>query len=319
MSGTKTFLQRQSKRTHSSMNNVETIPLIAINVLKTSIDGIDNAKLVDEIKNTRGEIDKSYLEDQHHTYYEDKRYPFGMPESEKLIIKLTDTVSSVLGKEMELSEIWTLTLDEGQSVAAHSHKSNMYIHQEEYFSIAYYPNAPENSADLIFMATACNTIETSITIPPRTGDLVIFNSYLMHMTNRHRNKEKQRIVISANFAPKSPNVKPSQDWSAYSRVEPNGGEDYKNGYLLKAQTIFGEEDYFLFETLSSGWKIRFNSNVVDIGDINATNEKITANFTTVIPMTTDISIDLDVSADGAVTGYVQIGQFMGVRVSGSKV
>jgi len=200
------------------MNNVETIPLIAINVIKTRLDDVDNAKLIDEIKNSNGCIDVDYLEDKHHTYYEDSRYPFDMPESEKLILKLESVVSSVLGKEMELSEIWTLTLDEGQSVAAHSHKSNSHVHQEEYFSIAYYPNAPENSADLIFLATACNTLETSVTLPPKTGDLVIFNSYLMHMTNRHRNKNEQRIVVSANFSPKRPNTQQSQDWSAYSRT-----------------------------------------------------------------------------------------------------
>jgi hypothetical protein len=300
------------------MNNVETIPLIAINVMKTRLDDVDNAKLIDEIKNSRGDIDKNYLEDKHHTYYEDKRYPFGMPESEKLISKLVSSVSSVLGREMELSEIWTLTLDEGQSVAAHSHKSNTYVHQEEYFSIAYYPNAPENSADLIFLATACNTLETSITIPPKTGDLVIFNSYLMHMTNRHRNKNEQRIVISANFAPKKPNIQPSQDWSAYSRTAPQASENHKNTYHLTAQTIFGEEEYILFETDNGEWKIRFNGNTVDIDNVNITENKITANFVTQIPMTAEVIIYLDLSPDRGIDGFVQIGQFMRVRVLGSK-
>jgi len=202
------------------MNSIETIPLIAISVMKTRLDDVDNEKLIDEIKNSNGCIDMNYLEDKHHTYYEDGRYPFNMPESEKLIPKLVSAVSLVLGRDMELSDIWTLTLEEGQSVAAHSHKSNTHVHQEEYFSIAYYPNAPENSADLIFLATACNTLETSVTLPPKTGDLVIFNSYLMHMTNRHRNKNEQRIVISANFSPKKPNIKPLSDWSAYSRTAP---------------------------------------------------------------------------------------------------
>lgn len=301
------------------MNKIETIPLIAINILKTSIDGIDNSRLVDEIKDTRGEIDKNYLEDQHHTYYEDKRYPFGMPESEKLIIKLTDAVSSVLGKDMQLSEIWTLTLDEGQSVAAHSHKSNMYVHQEEYFSIAYYPNAPENSADLIFLATACNTLETSVIIPPKTGDLVIFNSYLMHMTNRHRNKEEQRIVISANFVPKNPNTKPSQDWSAYSRAEQQNAETEENGFIIKAHTIFGEEEYFLFEKPLGDWKIRFNGSIVEIDSIEITNEKISAQFTTNIPMTVDVVLDIDISAENHLSGFAQIGQFMGIKLTGSKV
>ena len=199
------------------MSNAEIVNLLTINVFKTKIKNVDNNKLVEEIRACSGEIEQQFLSKENHTYYEDKRYPFGQPESEKLINTLSEAVDSIVGVKMVLSEIWTLTLNYGQSVAAHSHKSNTHMHDEEFFSIAYYPSAPEGSADLIFMVDACNTLEKSVSIKPETGGLVVFNSYLMHMTNRHQNKNIERIVVSANFKPKKPSSMETQDWSAYSR------------------------------------------------------------------------------------------------------
>lgn len=301
------------------MSDIQTIPLVSINVIKTKLHGIDNQRLVEEISNTRGEIDPKYMEDKHHTYYEDKRYPFGMPEAEKLIIELSKTVCSILGKEMELSEIWTLTLGEGQSVAAHSHKSNTYMQQEEYFSIAYYPSAPENSADLIFMGTACNTIETSVTISPHVGDLIIFNSYLMHMTNRHRNKNEKRIVVSANFVPKYPNVRPSQDWSAYARNTQPISKTYINAYRLVAQTVFGEEEYFLYEITPGDWSIEFNGKSVEIENMQITDTKMNASFSTNTPMTVNILFDFDIFPDKSLFGSVKIGDFMTLKTVGMRI
>ena len=64
-----------------------------------------------------------------------------------------------------------------------------------------------------------------VVVKAETGSLVIFNSFIMHMTNRHQNKDENRIVVSANFWPKQPDTTPTQDWSAYSRLE---WEDYSS-------------------------------------------------------------------------------------------
>jgi hypothetical protein len=119
------------------MSDVEKINLVSIDVLKTKITGIDNVKLLEEIVGVHSEIDSAFIDDKHHTYYEDRKYPFGMIESEKLIDKLTERVSAAIGRDMVLNDIWTLSLEFGQSVSAHSHKSNTHLHPEEYFSIAY--------------------------------------------------------------------------------------------------------------------------------------------------------------------------------------
>lgn len=35
-----------------------------------------------------------------HTFYEDRYYPFEKPECAKLLLKITETVNGILGKEM---------------------------------------------------------------------------------------------------------------------------------------------------------------------------------------------------------------------------
>jgi hypothetical protein len=297
------------------MSEVEKINLISIDVIKSKIIGIDNQKLLNEISNTRGDIDDTFLEDKHHTYYEDKRYPFGHVESEKLINKLTDTVSNILKREMVLSEIWTLTLEHGQSVAAHSHKSNTHLRPEEYFSIAYYPSAPENSADLIFLANAANTIDSSVVVKPETGDLIIFNSYLTHMTNRHRNKTEPRVVISANFIPKNPDRSPTQDWSAYARNPEDSEIIYDKRYSLTIRTPFGKED----ATLGIKGNIAeiFNpTGKYFIEEFAETENSFNAEFIVDVPMVTKVGIHLSFDKDRVIEGCVVIGEFAKCSVSG---
>jgi hypothetical protein len=192
------------------------INLVSLDVFVDILDEIDNKKLMYEIVNFSTPIEEKFTEDKNHSYYEDMRYSFDQEESEKLILTLTDKVSEILGKPMLLEAIWSLSLSEGQSVSMHSHKSNLHMHHEEYYSIAYYVSAPEGSASLCFNVTACNTIETSAQVDPEEGMLVIFNSFIPHMTNRH-NSKTPRIVISANFIPKYPDTSTFQDWSAYQR------------------------------------------------------------------------------------------------------
>lgn len=301
---------------NSSMSDVEKINLVSIDVLKTKIIGIDNVKLLEEIAGVHAEIDPAFMDDKHHTYYEDRKYPFGMIESEKLIDKLTERVSAAIGSEMVLSDIWTLSLEFGQSVSAHSHKSNTHLHPEEYFSIAYYPSAPDGSADLIFLVNAGNTIENSIEIKPKTNDLIIFNSYLMHMTNRHGNREEPRVVVSANFAPKNPNAKPTQDWSAYSRSSESENGGYDKFYYLKVHTPFGKEDVNL--GIKGSVAEVFNSTgKYFIDRFTDTDNSFEASFSVDTPAIADITIRFSVDEkNGDVMGLAKIGEFAEYSIVG---
>ena len=195
------------------------INLINLNVFQTSIDSVDNKRLLNEIENYQSEIEQKYLDGYlnggGHTYYEDKKFPKSMPESSLLFEEIENAVTQILGKSMKITEIWTLTLNKGESVSAHSHKSNTHMHPEEYYSVSYYVNAPEGSAKLIFNVNICNTIERLIPITPRSGMFLIFNSFIQHYSDRH-NSDEPRLVISANFHPVEPNLKHVPDWSAYN-------------------------------------------------------------------------------------------------------
>jgi hypothetical protein len=111
------------------MSKVKIIPLISINVIHAHLTEIDNEQVVREIRSSRQGIDDKFKENQYHTYYEDEKYPYGKPECEKLLELLETHVCDLTSKRLRLSEAWTVTLTEGQSVAAHSHKSNQFIHQ----------------------------------------------------------------------------------------------------------------------------------------------------------------------------------------------
>jgi hypothetical protein len=190
------------------------ISLISLDVHTCSIEGIDNALVEKEIKEFSGKIPD--IKDPHpaHTFYEDRYYPFEKPECAKLLVKITETVNAILGREMVMDSAWTLTLERGQSVVGHTHKVNTQLYPLDYYSISYYVNAPAGSAELIFVTPYCNTVENTTTIKPETGMLTLFNSFIYHMTNRHYSDEK-RIVISANFKPLKENLNINPDWSEY--------------------------------------------------------------------------------------------------------
>lgn len=192
------------------------LTLVSLDVFVDDIEEINNDKLAYEIKNFSSPLKEDYFSDKNHSYYEDMKYPFEQEESEKLIKLLNKKVNQIIGKPMKMEAIWSLTLDKGQSVGMHSHKSNLHMNPEEYYSIAYYVSASKGSANLSFLVTMCNTIERLIEIEPEPGMLVVFNSFIPHMTNRH-SSENPRIVISANFIPENPDTSTFQDWSAYQK------------------------------------------------------------------------------------------------------
>ena len=128
---------------------------------------------------------------------------------------MTEKVSLVAGKKMKIDECWSLTLNKGESVGPHSHKSNTHMHPVDYYSAAYYISVPAGSAKLIFNISVCNTIETLIPITPENGMFLVFNSFIQHYTDRNLSDEP-RMVVSANFSPVTPNITPVPDWSAYN-------------------------------------------------------------------------------------------------------
>lgn len=145
--------------------------------------------------------------------YEDLIIPI-TPEITKLENAVVEVMNQLTGRDYKMHDIWAIQLKQGESVIAHTHHSNLHARPEEYYSIAYYPQVPQGSAELIFSARWCGVRETLVPITPEKGLLVIFNSYIAHMTTRQR-PEEPRLVVSMNLGPVSPNIEPNADWSVY--------------------------------------------------------------------------------------------------------
>lgn len=192
--------------------------ILRLQVFTSHLCDIDNKLLLSEISNTENNI-PDHLRTPFgsvttHTWFEDGLFPWGMPESEKLILHMQEFAFSVLGREMVVDEAWTITLNNGQSVMSHSHRSNWHMFPHEYFSIAYYANAPHGSAPLVFETGYCDIAQSTYSVIPDTGMIVLFNSFIKHMTGRHESPE-QRVVISANLSPMNPTTTRVPDLSPY--------------------------------------------------------------------------------------------------------
>lgn len=303
--------------------NSSVLNLLSIDVFISSIPSIDNDELVLEIQKFGSELDSRYIENEHHTYYEDKIYPFGQKQAELLIKEIEKSVSDMVGKKMRVTAIWTLTLNKGESVSYHSHKSNLHPVHEEHFSIAYYANAPEGSANLIFDVTACNTLEKSVQVKPETGMLVVFNSFIGHMTDRH-NSDIPRVVVSANLSPVNETKTPSSDWSAYDRKQTNFSQSFPGGKGIDVyiETPFGKERAFI--KISDGEEIElFSQNgdsVIASAKINYQNENIielTSRFFVSIPMEAEVFVNIKSNDNGkSFFGEMHIGDYAKFPIKG---
>ena len=195
--------------------------VLRLQVNTVILDSIDNQKLIKEIEETANSIPVNFIEgfgtSTNQTYFEDSTFPWNMPEASKLLSEIEKIVSTIGNLSMKVSEAWTLSLDFGQSVMAHSHRMNNHMKPSEYYSIAYYANAPAGSAKLLFEVGHSNISESIYSIEPEVGMLVVFNSYMKHMTTRHLSHEK-RIAISANLVPIKPSMEIVPDLSGYKVV-----------------------------------------------------------------------------------------------------
>jgi hypothetical protein len=178
------------------IKEIESVPLISFDLKKIIVENYNFEIINDEILNNN--LLRRSLEKKN-SKYEDRL----MLETEELDnIKnfLTKIVSDLANKKMKCDAIWTIVLEKNESVSYHSHKKNSSENPNDLYSIALYTKVPEDSADIVFFATAFNTFEYCIRVSPTQGMLLVFNSAVPHMSTAHMSDDK-RIVISANFSP----------------------------------------------------------------------------------------------------------------------
>jgi hypothetical protein len=199
------------------MNEINEISLINQKIFTLFIEGVDNETITKNILDhgrtinqetpDHGWISRGFVQ------YEDIVVPI-TPEISKLESLILESIARITGKSYTITEMWAVNLVKNQSIIAHSHHSNLPSHPGEYFSIAYYPEVSDDSAELIFSVDWCGHMESTISVKPEVGKLVIFNSYITHMTARQKS-ESPRIVLSMNLSPVNPSITPNADWSVY--------------------------------------------------------------------------------------------------------
>lgn len=196
---------------------IKNVPLVSQLVHVTTLEDIDHDQVASDI-----ELYACTIEQESPNYgwisrgfvqHEDLVMPV-TPEIAKLEAAVLETMKQLTSRDYKIHDMWSVRLVKNQSVIAHSHYSNLHIHPEEYYSIAYYPQVPEGSAELIFSANWCGVRQTTVPVVPQKGMLVMFNSYITHMTARQQ-VDSTRLVVSMNLGPVEPNMSPNADWSVY--------------------------------------------------------------------------------------------------------
>jgi hypothetical protein len=196
---------------------INEVALVRQSVFTTYLEEINHAQVASDISlygvgvgqehKEHGWISRGFVQ------YEDVVVPV-TPEIAKLEESILDCVFGLAGKKYKIDDMWAVELVKNQSVIAHSHYSNTHINPGEYYSVAYYPQVPEGSAELIFSTEWCGIMQGTVSVKPEVGLLVVFNSYITHMTARHK-VEEPRVVLSMNLAPIEPTLTPNADWSVY--------------------------------------------------------------------------------------------------------
>jgi len=203
-----------------SSDRYNSFPIVSLNGYVADLSsgyGIKNDVIVSQIIDYDQVVDptgKMSLENNH-TYYEDNLLP-DTEEIEHLKSVIVEIMSDITGRDYLITESWSIILESGQSISAHSHNVHAAVDLNEYFAFAYYPFAPAGSCSLQFLSTHSNTISTTVSAGIKTGTLLIFNSYLLHWTNRQMGGS-DRVSVSGNLAPVSPTTVPMDDWSKYSK------------------------------------------------------------------------------------------------------
>jgi len=193
-------------------------PLISLDVYETFVHDVNNSKLLADVRRhghlvgmdceANGVVSRGFIQ------YEDIVVPI-TNETAKLERSVLSVIQQITGgRKYKIQDTWAVDLEFNQSVIPHTHKSNLHLHPLEYYSFCYYPEVPENSAQLTFYANYCDQMTNMVTIQPEVGKLVIFNAFVMHFTSRHKGSTN-RMVISGNLSPVNPTSYENADWDAY--------------------------------------------------------------------------------------------------------
>lgn len=199
------------------MSECSRVPLIDLGIWVGKFNDIDPQKVAHDIESYAKTIEQECPDygaiSRGFVQFEDLVMPV-TKEITKLENAVAAQLQNLFGKKYELHDTWAVDLVKNQSVISHTHHSNLHADPSEYYSVTYYPQVPDGSAELIFTYNYCGIMNGVRSIKPEVGTFVIFNSYIQHMTSRNQS-DQSRLVVSMNWGPVNPNKTPNADWSVY--------------------------------------------------------------------------------------------------------
>jgi len=173
------------------------IPLIELRAYQTTLTGIDNDVITEQILSAGRPIDPTRTAVANNPAYEDTEPP-DTPEIRHMISEIHDAIDVGYGRLHDLTEFWATILMPGQTTVAHSHRKPEMTNPLDHLAFAYYTHAPEGSVPLTFHVGYCHLIENTIEVPVQTGQLIVFNAFVLHFTDRHLG-DFPRVNVSGNL------------------------------------------------------------------------------------------------------------------------
>lgn len=166
-------------------------PIFMVGSSRHTIDGVDNDQIVKDVLARR---DIKMKDEATNTGYEDSFLP-KTPAVDLLMEKIDNIVKSVNKHIVQKGAPWAHILDPGESTMFHTHSTS----GPPGISFAYWVTYPKNSGEFVGVLQV-DTMRHFHQVEPKAGDLLLFPTYLPHLTSRNASDE-QRISISGNYYP----------------------------------------------------------------------------------------------------------------------
>ena len=169
-------------------------------VYKSRIEGLDNKKLSELALKEAENLQKRKDENPSATGFEDSPLDSNAPVVKQLRATIKRTIHQHIESRAQEGEIWAHVLRPGETTQIHSHRNKK---DWDFLGLSwvYYPQMPEgeNIGGKIIFQTQVGSIKTiNKDFTPKTGDFIVFPSWLNHFTTRCISSEV-RISISGNY------------------------------------------------------------------------------------------------------------------------
>lgn len=171
-----------------------------LTVFKSRIEGLDNEKLAELAITNAEDLSKRIDQNPNATGIEDSPLEAGHPVVKQLRQTIKRTIHEHIDSRANEGEIWGHVLKQNESTQIHSHRNKK---DWDFLGLSwvYYPLMPEGKnigGNIVFQTQVGGTKTVNRDFTPKTGDFIIFPSWLPHFTTRCT-APGYRVSISGNY------------------------------------------------------------------------------------------------------------------------